>query len=487
MYLSDLTSAATSTVLGAWGYDAWGNPTSTSAPRGDSTVSTSVASAIDSAQVLRFAGYVYDSFSGLYYCSQRYYDPATAQFISPDAARADGEQSAYQYCVGDPVNRTDATGAAADWFDAGHPTAADAAINAAIHTKNRTLRAHFMHLARARAKREAKRAHARYLAEIAQERRWKAEQKAKLLVRLRAQIAASQAEAEQQAALAVACANAAVVLHWVGVAAAVAAVAITLGAGYQAAESYNEGLQAEIDAAGAETAACFPGGTPVRTAAGLVAIDAIRPGTLVLSRDERTGATSLKRVVRTMVHRATELVYIRTAADTVTATPNHPFRVAGKGWVAAGDLTRGDTLRLADGGYASIVSVTFETLGVPVDVYNLEVEDFHTYFVATTGVWVHNCGGEALSADSSAMFEPDGTLTEHARSGAERIIDGPKLNAALRNQITSDGSSIADWGKYKTTPLETLSGRWETHFYMNGANGDAFYGSDYKMNLINGR
>jgi hypothetical protein len=34
----------------------------------------------------------------------------------------------------------------------------------------------------------------------------------------------------------------------------------------------------------------------------------------------------------------------------------------------------------------------------PVDVYNVEVADFHTYFVASAGVWVHNCGGDAVSS-----------------------------------------------------------------------------------------
>ena len=32
------------------------------------------------------------------------------QWISPDPANSDGEQSAYQYCGGDPVNRVDPTG-----------------------------------------------------------------------------------------------------------------------------------------------------------------------------------------------------------------------------------------------------------------------------------------------------------------------------------------------------------------------------------------
>jgi len=60
--------------------------------------------------VLRYAGYCYDDFSGLYYCSQRYYDPATAQFITKDPAKADGEESAYQYCGGDPVGKVDPSG-----------------------------------------------------------------------------------------------------------------------------------------------------------------------------------------------------------------------------------------------------------------------------------------------------------------------------------------------------------------------------------------
>jgi RHS repeat-associated protein len=46
----------------------------------------------------------------LYYCSQRYYDPATMQWISADPAHADGEESACQYCGGDPVDNSDPTG-----------------------------------------------------------------------------------------------------------------------------------------------------------------------------------------------------------------------------------------------------------------------------------------------------------------------------------------------------------------------------------------
>jgi RHS repeat-associated protein len=59
---------------------------------------------------LRYAGYAFDAHSGLYYCSQRYYDPMTMQWMTKDPARADGEESAYQYCGGDPVGRVDPSG-----------------------------------------------------------------------------------------------------------------------------------------------------------------------------------------------------------------------------------------------------------------------------------------------------------------------------------------------------------------------------------------
>jgi hypothetical protein len=62
-----------------------------------------------------------------------------------------------------------------------------------------------------------------------------------------------------------------------------------------------------------------------------------------------------------------------------------------------------DTLQLASGQRADIVSVTRERLEVPVDVYNVEVADFHTYFVASAGVWVHNCGGEVQGAVETAV------------------------------------------------------------------------------------
>lgn len=60
--------------------------------------------------MLRYCGYVYDAASELYYCSSRYYDPASGQWTSRDPAAADGAESAYQYVSGSPALASDPDG-----------------------------------------------------------------------------------------------------------------------------------------------------------------------------------------------------------------------------------------------------------------------------------------------------------------------------------------------------------------------------------------
>ncbi len=78
-------------------------------------VNSTLAGQIASRQILRYASYAYDAESGLYYLSARSYDPLTRQFISKDPAKADGEESAYQYCGGEPVTFIDPTGES--WYN----------------------------------------------------------------------------------------------------------------------------------------------------------------------------------------------------------------------------------------------------------------------------------------------------------------------------------------------------------------------------------
>jgi RHS repeat-associated protein len=102
---------ANGNAFASYRYDPWGSPlASGTTTQSTSLIGSALASQIASQQVLRYAGYAYDSESGLYYCSARYFDPATRQWTTTDPAKADGEESAYQYCAGDPVAMLDMSG-----------------------------------------------------------------------------------------------------------------------------------------------------------------------------------------------------------------------------------------------------------------------------------------------------------------------------------------------------------------------------------------
>ena len=78
-------------------------------------------------------------------------------------------------------------------------------------------------------------------------------------------------------------------------------------------------------------------------------------------------------------------------------TGEHPFYAVDKGaFVPARELQAGELLLLADGRQAQVVASSGwaeSSAGAPSETlttYNLEVADFHTYFVGEEGVWVHN-------------------------------------------------------------------------------------------------
>ncbi|MGA5343930.1 polymorphic toxin-type HINT domain-containing protein [Streptomyces variabilis] len=83
--------------------------------------------------------------------------------------------------------------------------------------------------------------------------------------------------------------------------------------------------------------------------------------------------------------------------STLTATDGHPFWVpALQQWMDAGDLKSGQWLQTSAGTWVQITAVRHHTQSTAV--YNLTVDDLHTYYVlaGTTPVLVHNCGGEAI-------------------------------------------------------------------------------------------
>ena len=119
-------------------------------------------------------------------------------------------------------------------------------------------------------------------------------------------------------------------------------------------------------------------------------IEDIRPNDLVWAENPNTGHKHLKKVVQTFVKKTEQLVTLNVEGQKITTTPEHPFYVLKKGWMVAAELCTGDQLVSLSGKPVIIESIQHEILEVPVPVYNFEVEDFHTYFVGSSSVLVHN-------------------------------------------------------------------------------------------------
>ena len=132
------------------------------------------------------------------------------------------------------------------------------------------------------------------------------------------------------------------------------------------------------DACRVLTAGCFAAGTRLWTPDGFRAIEDIRPGERVYSRDEwdAVGAVSAK-IVEEVFTRYAGVYDLRAGGRVIRTTGEHPFFVAGKGWSPAHELRAGDRVLCADGTTVAVEGVT-ET-GDWELVYNLRVSEYHTY------------------------------------------------------------------------------------------------------------
>lgn len=195
---------------------------------------------------------------------------------------------------------------------------------------------------------------------------------------------------------------------------------------------------------------CFIKGTRVQTKDGLKPIEDIKAGDYVLSSPEDgTGSPKFKRVVNSFINENKTIrriaYYTEKSGETcvLVATGDHPFWIEGIGWKHADQLKKHEKLRMADGNRAEVMSqypvyrTSQKNIGwvqqwgdiensdgslmdyanyepVPsdghqkyinleiynsdnpyleVDVYNLDVEDYHTYYVGgdgDNGIWVRS-------------------------------------------------------------------------------------------------
>ena len=183
---------------------------------------------------------------------------------------------------------------------------------------------------------------------------------------------------------------------------------------------------------------------------------------------------TLSRVIGTVKHMANTVMDLTWSFCTTTSTPDHRYySVSRQTYVPASDLMPGELLRTDTGAVTPVQSVGPKRYGL-VEVYNLEIEHFHTYFVgAGQGVLVHNGIGACIEQPKPWEMEEieEGGLTvvspnqagmagAGGRLGQLRVRDQNALLAGIMRDRGWEIESGGDLGFEKLIPGPTGGPVW---------------------------
>jgi RHS repeat-associated protein len=156
--------------------------------------------------------------------------------------------------------------------------------------------------------------------------------------------------------------------------------------GAEAAEETAEGIAQGVRR-GDDACSSFVAGTLVSLDIGAKPVEELVAGMTVWAHDTRTEKNYTAQITEVSSRTVHEVVTIETDESSVTATREHPFYVQGRGWVRADALATNDTLRTRSG-TAAVKAVRVESR--TQQVFSIGVSPFHDYFVADAELLVHN-------------------------------------------------------------------------------------------------
>ncbi|MDX1920249.1 MAG: Hint domain-containing protein [Candidatus Caenarcaniphilales bacterium] len=176
---------------------------------------------------------------------------------------------------------------------------------------------------------------------------------------------------------------------------------------------------------------CFVAGTPVTLADGSFrAIETLKKGDKVLSWNEKTNKNEERTVLNAFQKETKQIVELKLQnGKFIEATPDHPFYVQNKGWVEAGKLNTNDKLFDEQHLELSISSITIVDRSVPV--YNLEIEDTHTYYAH--GVLVHNVNCWVRTKDGEKKLVTDKEYAQLIKDGKDPEFLGTESGKPTAN------------------------------------------------------
>ena len=151
---------------------------------------------------------------------------------------------------------------------------------------------------------------------------------------------------------------------------------------------------------------CFSGDTFVSIKNGLKRIDEINEGDYVLSKDVNSGTIDYRQVKKVYIKSTYEFVHLKLEGEEIRTTASHLFFTDSGWWKAAGNLKAGDRILTAKGELKEVTATSVETLQQPERIYNLNVDEFHTYFVGSQRLLVHNnCTPQVTEAISHGNLD----------------------------------------------------------------------------------
>ena len=173
--------------------------------------------------------------------------------------------------------------------------------------------------------------------------------------------------------------------------------------------------------------------------------------------------TAPKTVLETYVRQVEKLVHLTINGEEIVTTDNHPFYVQGRGFINAGSLLVGDKLISVNGEDLFVEKHRVEEFDEPVDVYNFQVEDYHTYFVGDCAVWVHNdCTAEQLrqkyaDGEKAELAQYNLEMKEHPNTKRQVTIRAYGENGNLSKNRTRvdlfNDKGVIEVKASKTAPL----------------------------------
>jgi len=204
---------------------------------------------------------------------------------------------------------------------------------------------------------------------------------------------------------------------------------------------------------------CFSAGTLIMAKDGYTPIEQIRCGDYVYSKNIATGEKGLKRVVGAFVHLKDSLVEMSFGNAAISTTDAHPFWVKDFGWVCPPSLTQGDFLETFEGDTQRVVLLEHQRPESDIEVYNIEVEDWHTYYVSDLGVLVHN---KAMQVVFNSLKESPNYPREFrmAKNGTKKNTATNKIRVAELRSIES-----GTWKKVYKDGYDAKGNHVSIHYY----------------------